>query len=493
MPNENQLIRTITDPTIVLDDIIVKTDEKSTDENEKNISPLKTAKMLGGAAPIVQINNKIFTGEEIISVIIESEGSIPHCYVSLMIMDKSFYSRAFPKDGDLVSLFIRSKDDSLKPIRNDYVITSVSVSSDYGAGELSYDKMSISGILWIPGYHDIRCFSKSGTSYDVLLKVSSDLKLGFASNEISTDDYQTWICPNEKFGNFLTNVSSASWKNSNSFFHSYIDPFYYFNLVNVDCLFSEKTEIEEGLCMDLLTNDYGNENYQGKATGKVVLSNWQEFSSTPFFIVKYSLFNESSRINNTYGYKRYVEYYDGFTKEKETLFVDPLISPDSEKDKMILKGRPNEDYYLTQVQSDWMGIQYGENGENCHEKYNYAKIQNFQNVVHLGKMGLNVTLQSINFNLRRMQSVPVVIIIKKDTTRKIANTPLEDDGYDDSGNVKKKKAVDAFDSPFLVDQTISGYYVIWSMRYVFKGGAFRQELFMVRREWPIPSTFSEQN
>jgi hypothetical protein len=493
MANEKQLVRTITEPTIILDDIKAFTDEKTADDRQDNpVSPMKTVKQLGGITPTIQILTKIFAGNDIQEMRIDSSGQLPTCTAVIIINDKSFYSRSFPKDGDLMSIFIRNKDNTFKPIRNDYIITDINIITREGAGENAYETMIVSGELNVPGFHDIKCFSKKGTSFDALVSVASDLKLGFASNDVDTQDSQTWICPYDKPKDFITEVTNSAWKDPESFFHSFIDPFYYLNFVNVEPLFGEETEIEESLMIDLYTNDYGNDSVQGKAVGKTVLTNWDEHSSTPFYILSHSLFNESASINQRYGYKRYITYYDALLKEKELIFVDPKTTDGAERDQILLKGRPRENFYLSQFQANWMGVQYGENGENCHEKYNIAKVQNFQNDVHLNKMGLKVTLQAINANLRRMQSVPVIIVIKRDTTRKMANTPADEDGSAANTNpnnpIEEKPAVDPFDAPFVIDKTVSGYYVIWSMNYVFKAGEFRQELFLVRREWPTPPT-----
>jgi hypothetical protein len=493
MANENQLVRTITEPTIILDDIKAFTDEKTADERQDNtVTATKAVKQLGGITPTIQILTKIFAGEDIQSFRLNSEGQIPTCTATITINDKSFYSRSFPKDGDLMSIFIRNKDDTFKPIRNDYIITDINIIGREGAGENSNETMIVSGELFVPGLHDIKCFSKKGTSFDALKSVASDLKLGFASNDVDTSDSQTWICPYDKPKDFINEVTSSSYKDPESFFHTFIDHFYYLNFVNVEPLFGEETEIEESLMIDLYTNDYGNDSVQGKAVGKTVLTNWDEHSSTPFYILEHTLFNESASINQAFGYKRYTIYYDALLKERAQIFADPKTTEGAEEDKILLKGRPRENFYLSQFQTNWMGIQYGENGENLHENYNFAKVQNIQNVKHLGKMGLKITLQSINANLRRMQSVPVIIVIKRDTTRKVANTPADEDGStantDPNNPIEEKPAVDTFDAPFVIDKTVSGYYVIWSTNYIFRNGEFRQELFLVRREWPTPPT-----
>jgi len=491
MANEKQLIRVLTEPTIVLDDINSTDAESGTsDSTGKPTSAVKYSKQQGGVYPLIQILSKTFESEQVVSLEIDSSGTTPFISVNLLIKDKSFYSSAFPKDGDLMSIFIRSKDDLFKPIRNDYDITNISINSREGGGENSYDTMSIFGTLRVPGYDAKKCFSKKGTSFTTLMETATDLNLGFATNEVDTNDEQVWICPFDKTRDFIDETTLAAWKDTNSFFTSYIDPFYYLNFVNVEPQFSDETEIEEAMLIDLLTNDYGKDSEQGKVSTKSVLTNWEESSGSAFYMLNHSLVNNASGINLTYGYKRYVQYYDALLKESQNVFIDPLTTDGAERDKILLKGRPNEDFYLQQFESKWMGTQYGTNGENCHEKYNIARVQNFQNLVHLDKMGLKVTLQSINPNLRRMQSVPVVIVIKRDAVRKIINEPEDESQQasipNESEPNRTKSALDANESPITIDKTISGFYVISGIKYIYRKGEFRQELNLVRREWPTP-------
>lgn len=496
MANENQLIRALTEPTIILDDINVFTDESDSDdpmnESGDNITPARTSKQLGAVTPVVQVVSKVFTGREIVSLSIESGSGLPVCIVELTIIDKSFYSRSFPKDGDLMSIFISGKDDLFKPIRNDYIITSVSVSADEGISEASYDTLTLIGELNVPGYNAVKCFSKSGSSFKVLLETATDLNLGFASNEVDTEDEQNWLCAFERTKDFINDVTNSAWKNEDSFFHSFVDVYYYLNFVNIEPLFGEETEIEDALMADLISNDYGNDSERAKEKGKTILTDWEEHQATPFFIKKYELFNNSSAVNLRYGYKRYIQYYDALLKEAQILFVDPKTSEGAEQDKVLLKGRPREDFYLEQVQNNWMGIQYGENGENSHEKYSIAKVQNFQNLVHIDKMGLDVVLQSLNTNIRLMQSLPIISVINRDGTRKMANQPADESGEEapnDADNTNTQKpTVDPFEAPFVIDKTVSGFYVVWKMKFIYGDGEFRHELKMVRREWPTPPT-----
>jgi hypothetical protein len=105
-------------------------------------------------------------------------------------------------------------------------------------------------------------------------------------------------------------------------------------------------------------------------------------------------------------------------------------------------------------------------------------------------MGLKVTMPNPNFNLRRMQTVPVVIIIRKDTVRKIINEPIDESQEKSKPNTNEpnstKSIATAEQLPFTVDKTISGFYTIHSIDYVYEKGQFTQECTMYRREWPTP-------
>ena len=178
-----------TDPTISLD-------EMSTIDQQNPNSPVQSkenAEAMGGWFPLVEINKHKFT-DGIRSLSIDETGSVPTCMVSVACTDGIFISTAFPKDGDLLSVFIRSKKDEIKPLRTDFVITNVVASPSVdSSGEMTV--FTISGMMWIPNFYGEHCKSYTDlTSFDALMQLSQDLKLGFASNETSTSDKMTWIC-----------------------------------------------------------------------------------------------------------------------------------------------------------------------------------------------------------------------------------------------------------------------------------------------------------
>jgi len=491
MPNEKQIIRTLTEPTIILDDLQFLDTETGTGKVlGKPETAYKPSKQYGGAFPLIKLNNYIFPSDTVKELRISSADIRPYVSIVAELRDKSFYSTAFPKDGDVVSIFIRGKVDPFKPIRNDYEITSVYVDNVPGGGETTPDTLHISGVLKIPDFDAVKCFSVKGTSFKTMMKVATDLKLGFASNEVDTSDSQTWLCPNEKVKNFLDETVLASWKDENSFFSYFIDHYYIMNFVNVEYMYSEQPDFEQAISLLRMSSDYLKDSEISGSLGKLVLSNWEEISQSQLFITQHSLINNSASINLSHGYKRYSQFYDGLLKENQSFFVDPKTTPGKENDHQLLKGRPNENQYLKQINTKWMGVQYGKDGENCHPKYNYAKVTNYQNNTHLEKMGLKIKLANPNFNLRRMQTVPVVIVIGSDYGRKKINEPIDESNKSSSGNSnepnKTQPAVDVEKLPFTVDKTMSGFYVLHTIDYIFENGNFYQECTLFRREWPTP-------
>ena len=113
----------------------------------------------------------------------------------------------------------------------------------------------------------------------------------------------------------------------------------------------------------------------------------------------------------------------------------------------------------------------------------------------MDKLNLIVELESVNFNLRRMQSIPVIIVIKKDFSRKKINEPIDEDQEATPPNSdepnRTKSILDSEELPFTLDKTLSGNYVIKDIIYTYRKGLdddaqFRQECVLVRREWPTP-------
>ena len=446
---------------------------------------------MGGARPLVQINGYTLSASELVYLEINQFDFYPTLTIRMKMTSGIFLSRHFPKDGDLISVFIRSFSDTLKPIRNDYFITEITSmpSNDAEGGDML---LIMRGILHIPLLYAETCMGiKDTTSFDALVQVTSNMQLGFASNESSTDDNQNWICPYITHQDFIENIVSHSWKDDSSFFYAFIDCYYTFNFLNMNKLFivKDNEEPKKGIMRGTVTTDMYDTTDVSTSIVQNVLTNAQDMSATNYYYNSLRMINKSGEINILNGYKRYVHFFE---KSLETdyrntenchteIFVDPMVTPDAASKKVLLKGRAGEDNYLYQIKHKWQGVQYGTPNHNVHQYYKFAEIHNFQNIQEMSKLNLQITLPNPNFNFYRGQRVPFVLTVSQNPERvKIA------------GNEADKPRV----TGATIDRFLSGQYIILGTKLIYnqdstsanKEGRYKQELKLGRREWTMPDS-----
>jgi hypothetical protein len=494
---QEHLIRQISAPTIIVDDIVFE-DFETGAANKGAIntgSAMKYSNVQGAEFPLIQINDFFFQEDQTAYMKIDTSGFLPTILVKLLIKSKVIYTSGFPKDGDILSIFIRSKDNSFKPIKNDYEITSVKVEGE--RKETTPEFMTISGVLYVEGLKNTKCYAKSGTSIEVIQKLADDLQLGFATNELSTKDKQVWLSSYKKAQDFIQEVTSAAWKDNKSFFTSFVDIFYNLNFVNVDPLFSIKPGKELGISIESYSTDYDVDSELIKKSMSILFTNHTMARYSSQWINKYEQVNQANSVNRSHGYVKFNHYYDALLRKKVLFFNDPLTSPNSENEKYIFKGRNATDQRFGRVTHDWMGTMYGGNGENQHPMYIYAQTWNFQNMIHLDKLYLNVELDQINMTLRKYQVIPLLIIVQEDAVRRVVNSPNDTKNATTPTTENTKDAtsneLSEEELPFVVEKFYTGDYVIQDITYEYQKGFFKQKLKLLRREWPAPPQPSRNN
>lgn len=467
-------ILTITNPTIPIEQMGQLNTEDPTVPLQSTERKFKQA---GAVWPIVQINKYQFNENEIESLYLDETGFMPTIRIGVTITDGIFLSKYFPKDGDPMSIFIRSKHDEFKPIRCDFEITLINAfPSKSESGDVQ--QFTIEGVLRIPGIFAEWCkVFKNKTSYDAIIDVCNELKIGFASNETSTKDQQNWLNPYDTYEKFLNDVTAASYKDDDSFFKGFFDHYYYYNFVNMNNQFSDEIEVEDAIEVLTMDDDFYKDTKISKIDTKLLLTNHNSTRATGNYIRGYTLNNRAGQVVIDNGYRRFLQYYDApltsVPKDKyQSYFIEPLNTKGT-KDKILLKGRNSEDFFSKHNKYKWLGVQYGLPDGNCHENYFHALVQNRQNNEELEKMVLRVDLGKCNFNLYRGQRVPVLIL-------NIADAARQKQTLDPSQNVSDQLSYDKF---------LSGYYSIHGMTYSWSSsdGIFVQHLTLVRREWPIPN------
>lgn len=489
MPQEEKsIIRSLIDPTIPLDEISFNDTEEGTDDvNGGAARGKKIQKEVGNVFPLIQINDYVLQQDEVEKLTIDNTGFLPTIDIRFTLgsSPSTFLTTSMPKDGDRVNVFIRARDDAFKPIRNDYLVTDVSTSK--GANNQG-DGMTIriSGELFVPGINDERIVAVKGSSVDALEEIAESLGLGFATNETSTADEQTWICGNDTYVNFIQHIVSSAWKDEKSYYSAFIDVYYHLNFVNVGNQFSDSTEIDDALVDTLFTQDTLEGEEISMSKEKKVFTNIEERQGTNMYISNYRIINNSSDISKRYGYKMHCEFFEQNSLEKWDIYAEPIITPGTENEKILLKGKAGEDFYKTQIKKRWAGIQYSSPEHNVHENYLYSQVHNLINTAELEKLKLEIEVPRANFNIYRGERIPCVLLS--------SGNPMKTAFMEQEEEIKEGGEFAKPGRPVL-DKIYSGFYMIQGMIFKYEArnpnktdefGHFTEEVIMTRREWPTP-------
>lgn len=516
MSTYERSIVSIIEPTIKVDELFVE-DQESKEAKEKKSGAVpndlntKNSARFGAYVPVIQINSNKFDTNEILNMSFRMFGKLPDISVSVIDGDGKFDIN-FPLDGDVISLYLRPPDtDNQKPIRMDFDIISVTSSPESKI-------YSFSGIAKIPGIFAERCKNFSNNiSFEHVQDVCEELRLGFASNETSTDDSMPRICPFDTYERFIDDVVTSAYKDDDSFFDWYIDPYYYLCMVNMNKQFSleDKTEEINISTIAPLSGMQGAEEARESIKGSLILTNQAEKSGQNIFIENYSLENQSGAIWQSNGYKRFGSWYqiNETSSELQESFVDPLTTPGAENDFILLKGRRDEEFYKEQVKYKWLGKQAPiSEGGNVHDNYQFSRILNVQNNDEIKKVSLRVDLAGMNFYIYRYMRIPILIysagdakkqleLINRDEALGESNQNPDSENSESFNKFTSSRPGDPAspDNPVgsplnqQKNEFLSGYYIVDSIEYTYSSpGPVKQSLNLIRREWPIPAKNKSQ-
>jgi hypothetical protein len=514
---------------LVLDEVFITDTEskEAKDTYQGNLRPLdsKASSRAGSAMPVIAINSLILGEDEVEDFEIDLSDSIPKLLMNFV--DKSnHFSIGAPIDGDVISIYLRPGDaDNQKPIRIDFNIQRI-------LGDPVNHTYFIVGSMKLHRFFSetFKSFPEN-TSFEHLQDVCEDIGLGFASNETSTDDTMKRLIPAETYETFVNETVSSTYKDEDSFFDWYIDPYYYLCLVNVNKQFSleDKTEdvnISDAFPTSGVVGVDKDRNDKDAIKGSLVLTNLNNMSGKNVFIEAYNFENNSGSVWLNNGYLRYAQWLniEEESIEYQKAFVDPFTTPGAEENFRLLKGRkadgpPNfpKPLYLKESRYKWMGKQGGNSfGGNVHDNYCYAQVLNHQNLEELRKTRLVVDLAGMNHYLYKYQRIPVMIY-ESSVNQNAANMQTRDIALGESEGTKdpntqtgmfagagnstseNKSKPDPTNKPQpeiqdqIKNEFLSGYYVIADMKFTYvTGSGVKQRLTLIRREWPIPAKHSQQ-
>ena len=420
----------------------------------------------GKSVPHISINDFDIAEEKIIEMIIDETGFIPTISLMFDAGGGEFSPIQFPKANPILSVYIKSPHEKLKPIRNDYIITSIR----------GTDTLILKGELFIPKlYNNISASYTEMDSKEALKKICEDVQIGFQSNKTSPKDGMNWINPNWNSNDFIKHVLHHAYQNDDSFFDGFIDKYYYLNYIDVNL------QIEEN-------GEFDNTVFAGRTdfnlTEKIQSAPSKKLNSTPMglldhprmqnysgAIIERNLITNEGEILINEGFKKRIYYYDGWGPNRDfiSFYVQPIVSKNSESKQKSLT--PTNETLKDNEIKKWINIQYG----NTHLNYNAAKLINHHNLEELHKIQLKATVNGINFNMGRGQRVPVGVY-------EIGGEAQAVRAWDGDQFSKNRNALKMDEIVF--NDYWSGIYYLSGNRYIYETPTgFRTEHTLSKRDW----------
>jgi hypothetical protein len=462
-------------------------------DNLKGMASADQAKFFGYKYPLIKINNQPLN-EYVNYFQMDFKSRIPQVIINYTPPASGvFLSGSFPKDGDLISVYLRAAIPAYKPIRIDFLVTEVSgipitygiyqTSASYGINQ----DFTIMGEMRIPSlYSSISKNFDRMSSIEVLREVASDLGLGFSTNVGSTDDKMNWICPMDSYHMFINDVVSCSWLDEKSSFDWWIDPYY--NLTFVDVSEQTRSPYPANEFVIIPFSDLGNDdsNYYGQNLSTVKVnarfSNDSFNEHLPFKIKEFTVLNNAGNINLDYGYIQKVSFFDPWIDDSFVSWnLEVPYGPDPSERKIGFKGRFQENLYQREIKSTYLGIANLNPDDNgaIHQNFYEAKVKNIFYRDQLKKLILRIELSSyVIFSLYKGMNIPVDILTAPGSVGQLETVLSPNQIESFNTNVS---TIDFFLSG---NYMISGFDIIWT-----RDGGFKYILDLVRSDWTVNSGY----
>jgi hypothetical protein len=450
------------------------------------------AERTGAVFPFVKIAGQIVKNIEMMTI--DETGFIPT--VTLVFNDSfgEFGGDYFPKTDVIMSTYIKVGSDKLKPIRCDFLITSIkSMPAKYSGKRVGISKdltYTVKGELYVPGiYENISKSYAKLNSKDALKAICTKLSLGFAENESTPNDKMTWINVNMSTLNFMKSILEHAYQDDDSFFTGFIDKYYYLNYIEVNKQLLADEADQTFLSTPLATQ----KGFNQKVKDDPRTAELEEISTINYltteierkgatnYIIAANLISEQGEVLKKQGYQKNIYYYDHLKSAKEPkekfkdFYVEGLKSIDRDQNLFLV---PEDEKLASHRIKKWMNIDYG----NAHPEWNAARLINSHNLKELDKIKLRVALSGINFQAIRGSMIPVMVTVQR------AENILK--ATEELGSEKDLTKDDRPDATTLADQVIdeqlTGYYYIKGAKYHYDinhPGGFYTEFFLARREW----------
>jgi len=392
-----------------------------------------------GYIPLVWYNAYQIDAENIRYLSLFNDGIAPSMTLTFVDTLGLMKDKAFPLDDTRVTLFLNSRSDQLKPIFLQFKITDFTNNN----GILSIDSSLDADGLYIKKFKSYT----SMTSNQALQEICKEIGLGFNTNVVDTNDKMTWINTGKKPYNFIDEILDHTYLSDESFVAGYIDYYYNFNFVDIQKEMSRDINNELGIMSNSLGEILKLSDIND--IGRLILSNDASVSGTNAYFYSYRIINESTSTSLKNGYSDVVKYYDMLDKSLLNFNVESL---NNNADKsIILKGAPQDETFYKSNQNFVYGGKF--DSDNSHKNFNYTKVQNNRNIIDAQKIGIEIELNTPNYNVYKFQKIKLIIS---------SNTPTP--------------------AAEMINQRLSGDWFIVDIKYRFFDGALSQVITLIKRE-----------
>lgn len=393
-----------------------------------------------GFVPFVWYNGYQISPPDIRSLRLYYDGIFPTVVINFFDSVGFMNKEGFPLDDTKFEIFLNSGSGNLKSIHMKFKVIKFNDNKTR-----SY---TITGSIDLKDFYNIQYKGYSGTSFEVIRKISNELNLGLNSNITNTVDNMRWVNNGEMFKDFISNIINHSYISDTSYVLGYIDYYYCFNYVDIEKEWQRDISNDVGLASTGI--NFLNDQNQKDKIERIILTNDQGVNASPFYFSTYKITNNSTKQAVTKGHFTTSKAYD--SNKKQFLVFDVDSQNGDESKNVILKGAPGDGKAMGEnYRTKYSGKM---DSENVHANYYYSETQNKVNLDNMVKISVDLTLPNANFNLYKYMKVEIAFINQQ-------NTPVITD---------------------ISQERLSGEWMIIDISYLWVGGKLTQTLKCVRKE-----------
>lgn len=350
-----------------------------------------------GLTPFIWYNGYQIKENDIYYLVLYYKGMVPAVEVNFIDSAAILKKVGFPGSDSTFDVFMNSGSKVLKSIHLRMKIDNFQ--------ENKNKSYTMTGTLDLRDFYKVNYKSWTGTSFEVLRKMASELKLGYNSNIEQTDDSMKWTNTGMTWREFIGDIVSHSYISDEAFTLAYIDYYYCMNYVDLEKEWKRDVTADVGISSTGIKQVDGKE-VETEQTLPLVLMNEKGQSSMNTYFNNYSVQNNATNKAISNGQFTISKYYDTASKQFLIFNVDSLTSEDDSK--VILKGKPSDS---TELETNYTTVFGGRvDLSNVHKNYLYADVLNSRNLTDLSKIVVTLEIPQINFNLYKFQKIRIQFI-----------------------------------------------------------------------------------